>query len=117
MLTLITGWMVLFCAVLQKTHRTTSRFTPLGAQAATSSATLKLIRRKQLAAKLAMTGHDTVAVVDSMPLQLLTGDCDAAQDIDNVELSLASSWQLWLLTSWLSACLIILLLLVMTRTW
>ncbi|KAL6751254.1 hypothetical protein V8C86DRAFT_2781822 [Haematococcus lacustris] len=46
---------------------------------------LKQTTHKQLAAKLAATGYDTVAVVDSMPLQLLGPDCDGARDIDDVE--------------------------------
>ncbi|GFH16951.1 uncharacterized protein HaLaN_13476, partial [Haematococcus lacustris] len=46
---------------------------------------LKQTTHKQLAAKLAAKGYDTVAVVDSMPLQLLGPDCDGARDIDDVE--------------------------------
>lgn len=46
---------------------------------------LKQTTRKQLAAKLAAKGYDSVAVVDSMPLQLLGTDCDGAMDINDVE--------------------------------
>ncbi|KAJ9524424.1 hypothetical protein QJQ45_019396 [Haematococcus lacustris] len=48
---------------------------------------LKLTTRKQLAAKLSAIGDNLVAVVESMPQQLLGPEYEDAQDVDVVELA------------------------------
>ncbi|GFH10955.1 predicted protein [Haematococcus lacustris] len=48
---------------------------------------LKFTTHTQLAAKLSAKGYDTVAIVDSMPLEQLGPDHDGAQDVDDVELA------------------------------
>ncbi|KAL6764243.1 hypothetical protein V8C86DRAFT_2478341 [Haematococcus lacustris] len=69
-----------------KLYRDITLYTPWGRDGYLQR-NLKLTTRKQLAAKLSAKGDDMVAIVDSMPLQLLGLEYKDAQHVDDVELA------------------------------
>ncbi|KAJ9524426.1 hypothetical protein QJQ45_019392, partial [Haematococcus lacustris] len=69
-----------------KLYRDITLYTPWGRDGYLQR-NLKLTTRKQLAAKLSAIGDNLVAVVESMPLQLLGLEYKYAQDVDEVELA------------------------------
>ncbi|KAJ9524368.1 hypothetical protein QJQ45_008565 [Haematococcus lacustris] len=78
--------MVTLMPMTNKLYRDITLYTPRGRDGYRQR-NLKLTTRKQLAAKLSAKGDYMVAIVDSMPLQLLGLECKDAQHVDEVELA------------------------------